>query len=212
MDPRTEALAANLPHLSPALLAEMTSAGQWATFPEGTQILRAGQYIKVIPLVTEGLIRVFTRHEDKELLLYYIQPFESCIMSFAASLHNEPGHVFAETEEETTALLLPVDPVIRWTRQFPDVNLLFFQYYNQRYSDLLSTIHHLLYNKLDVRLAAYLGEKVRLTGRNPIRLSHRQIAAELGTAREVVSRVMKKLESDGQVRQQGNTIEWLGSD
>jgi CRP/FNR family transcriptional regulator len=212
MDPRTAALAAHLPHLNPALIGEMTTAGQWHTFPEGMQILRAGQYVKVIPLVTEGLIKVYTRHEDKELLLYYIRPYESCIMSFAASLRNEPGHVYAETEEETTALLLPVDSVIKWTRQYPDVNLLFFQQYNQRYSELLTTIHHLLYNKLDVRLAAYLQEKVRLTGRNPIRISHRQIAAELGTAREVVSRVMKKLENDGKVRQQGTSIEWLGGD
>lgn len=212
MDPRTAALAAHLPHLSPSLIGEMTTAGQWHTFPEGMQILRAGQYVKVIPLVTEGLIKVYTRHEDKELLLYYIRPYESCIMSFAASLRNEPGHVYAETEEETTALLLPVDSVIKWTRQYPDVNLLFFQQYNQRYSELLTTIHHLLYNKLDVRLAAYLQEKVRLTGRNPIRISHRQIAAELGTAREVVSRVMKKLENDGKVRQQGTSIEWLGGD
>lgn len=212
MDPRTTALTAHLPHLSPALIDEMTTAGAWHTFSEGTQILRAGQYIKVIPIVADGLIKVYTRHEDKELLLYYIRPYESCIMSFAASLRNEPGHVYAETEEETTALLLPVDSVIRWTRQYPDVNLLFFQQYNQRYSELLTTIHHLLYNRLDVRLAAYLQEKVRLTGRNPIRISHRQIAAELGTAREVVSRVMKKLENDGKVRQQGTSIEWLGGD
>jgi CRP/FNR family transcriptional regulator len=177
--------------------------------PQGTEILREGQYVKVIPIVLEGLIKVFSRHEEKELLLYYIKPQESCIMSFSAGMKNEPSKIFAVTEEDTTALLLPTDKVALWVRDYPEVNQLFFQQYNLRYSDLLTTIHQLLFERMDKRLLDYLVNKSLLTGRNPIKISHRQIAAELGTAREVISRIMKKLENDGKIRQEANTIEIL---
>ena len=176
---------------------------------KNTEILREGQFVKIIPVVLEGLIRVFTRHEDKELLLYYIRLNESCIMSFAASLRNDPSKVFAVTEEDTSALLLPVNEVSKWTKQFPDINTLFFQQYNLRYSELLDTIYHVLFDKLDKRLYNYLREKTRLTNQNPIKISHRQIASELGTAREVINRTMKKLEAEQLLIQHSNNIELL---
>lgn len=195
--------------LHPDLRKEMEAHAILKEVQQGTEILREGQYVKVIPIVLEGLIKVFSRHEEKELLLYYIKPQESCIMSFSAGMKNEPSKIFAVTEEDTTALLLPTDQVAQWVREFPEVNQLFFQQYNLRYSDLLTTIHQLLFERLDKRLLDYLTNKSLLTGRNPIKISHRQIAGELGTAREVISRIMKKLEHDGKIRQEANTIEIL---
>lgn len=195
--------------LHPNLRKELETHAILKEVPQGTEILREGQYVKVIPIVLEGLIKVFSRHEEKELLLYYIKPQESCIMSFAAGMKNEPSKIFAVAEEDTTALLLPTDKVALWVRDYPEVNQLFFQQYNLRYSDLLTTIHQLLFERLDKRLLDYLANKSLLTGRNPIKISHRQIAAELGTAREVISRIMKKLENDGKIRQDANTIEIL---
>jgi CRP/FNR family transcriptional regulator len=198
-----------LAYLKKDLVDEILKIGTIKDIPKETQILRAGQYVKVIPIVTKGLIKVFTRHEDKELLLYYIQEHESCIMSFSASLKNEPSKVYAVTEEDTRALLLPVDKVEKLTIQFPDINNLFFQQYNVRYTDLLETIHHLLFSRMDKRLHAYLIDKGKLKNSNQVRISHRQIANELGTAREVISRTMKKLEAEGLIRQQTNFIELL---
>ena len=177
-----------LPHLSDELISEIASVAIFKEIPSGSTILREGQYIKVIPIVTQGLIKVFSRHEDKDLLLYYIQPYESCIMSFSASLKNEPSRVYAITEENTSAILLPVDNMDRWIRQFPDFNSIFFQLYNLRYIELLETINHLLFNKMDQRLYDYLKKKHQLTGKNPLKISHRQIANDMGTAREVISR------------------------
>ncbi|MFY9154052.1 MAG: Crp/Fnr family transcriptional regulator [Prolixibacteraceae bacterium] len=202
-----EKILANLFPLFPAeLLAEINQNSILKTLPEGTEILREGQYIKVIPIVISGLIKVFTRSGDKELLLYYIKPKESCIMSFSASLKNQPSKIFAITEEDTTALLLPVEKVIDWTHQFPDINTAFFQQFNLRYSELLDTINHLLFDQLDKRLYDYLAKKTRLTNSNPLKISHRQVASELGTAREVISRVMKKLENEGKVKQNPNNL------
>ncbi len=195
--------------LHPDLRAEIEEHAILKEIPQGTEILREGQYIKVIPIVVEGLLKVFTRHEDKELLLYYIKPQESCIMSFSAGMKNEPSQIFAVAEEDTTALLLPVERIIQWTRLFPDINQLFFQQYNLRYTELLTTIHHLLFDRMDKRILDFLANKSQLTGRNPIKISHRQIAAELGTAREVVSRLMKKLENEGKIKQEANMIEIL---
>ena len=135
-------------------------------FSEQTEILREGQYVKYVPLVLEGAVKVFTRHEDKELLL-------------------------------------------EWVKSFPSLNELFFNLYDQRYASLLDTINHLLYSRLDQRLYNYLQETARQKNSKIINIRHRQMAAELGTAREVISRVMKKLEQEGKVKQLQGGIEIL---
>jgi CRP/FNR family transcriptional regulator len=202
-----EEIQQSLSFLGADLIRKIEESSTIKDIPMGTEILREGQYVKVIPIVLSGLVKVFSRFSDKELLLYYIRPKESCIMSFASSLRNDPSRIFATTEEDSQILLLPVDEVSSWIHQFPSINTLFYQQYNLRYSELLDTINHVLFDKMDKRLYYYLLEKSKVTNQNPLKISHRQIASELGTAREVVSRVMKKLESEGKVLQHSNAIE-----
>jgi CRP/FNR family transcriptional regulator, anaerobic regulatory protein len=194
---------------SPELRKEILLYSQVAEIPAETEILREGQYIKVLPIVLTGLIKVFTRHDERELLLYYIKPEESCIMSFASGMNSEPSKVFAITEEDSQVLLLPIEKLSGWIKQYPDINKLFFQLYNTRYSELILTINGLLFDRMDKRLMSHLLEKSELTGKNPLKISHRQLSAELGTAREVISRVMKRLEQEGKVKQHTNSIEIL---
>lgn len=180
------------------------------TIPPDTEILREGQYVKVIPIVVEGLIKVLSRFEDRELLLYYIQPEESCIMSFAAVLENTPSRIFAVTEEASTVLLLPSQRINEWIRQYPTLNLLFYQQYRKRYEDLLQTVQSVLFDSMDSRILNYLQDKARLKQTRRLELRHRAIAADLGTAREVVTRVLKKLEKEKLVLQlPGGIIEIL---
>ncbi|MBL7975533.1 MAG: Crp/Fnr family transcriptional regulator [Candidatus Kapabacteria bacterium] len=193
--------------VNPALATQILECAKIVDVPENTELLHEGQYVSVIPLVVKGLIKVYSQYDGKELLLYYIKPNESCIMSFAAALQREPSKIFAVTEEDSTIILLPVEKVVGWTAQFPDINTLFFKQYNQRYSELLTTIHHLLFSTLDVRLYDYLKNKSDAVKKNPLKISHRQIAAELGTAREVITRVLKKLENEQKIRQHQNSIE-----
>ena len=199
-----------LAYLPADLVEEILRTSVIKEIPKDTEILREGQFVKVIPIVLDGLIKVFSRFNEKELLLYYIKPEESCVMSFAASIRNEPSKVFALTEEDTKVLLLPVSSMGLWLVQYPDLNKLFYQQYNLRYSELLDTINHVLFNKMDIRLYSYLEDKVKATQKNPLKVSHRQIAGELGTAREVISRVMKKLENEGKIKQLENSIEIIG--
>lgn len=194
------------PNLNPQLTTEIINYSSVAEVPKNTEVMHEGQYVKAIPIVTKGLIKVFTRHEDKELLLYYIKPGESCIMSFDACLKNTPSKVFASSEENSTVLLLPTEQVFRWMKEYPEFNSLFFLQYNIRYSELLDMINQLLFEKMDKRLLEYLKAKAKLTGKNPVKISHRQIANDLATAREVVSRVVKKLENEGKVIQLATEI------
>jgi CRP/FNR family transcriptional regulator, anaerobic regulatory protein len=204
-----EAIRKKLAFLGPELVAEILTAAVVKDFPKGTELLREEQYVKVLPLVLEGLVKVYSRFEERELLLYYIQPTESCVMSFSASLNNEPSRVFAVTEEASKILLIPVDKLPNWLRSFPSLNQLFYQQYNQRYTELLDTIQHVLLDKMDKRLHDYLLAKSELTKQRTLKISHQYIANELGTVREVISRVMKKLETEGKVQQIGNSIKIL---
>jgi CRP/FNR family transcriptional regulator, anaerobic regulatory protein len=196
-----------LPAFSEDLLAEIAEYGQLKEIPEGVEILKEGQYVRVIPIVLEGLVKTFTRAEERELLLYYIGPAQSCIMSFSAGLSNAPSRIFAFTEDASLLLLLPADKLSRWVKQYPQINELFFQQYNLRYTEMLDTINSLLFDKLDQRLYNYLLEKSKLKGEKVLSLRHKQIAGELGTAREVITRVMKRLEQEGKVRQLPEGIE-----
>lgn len=196
-----EVIRKSFSFLGEEALTQLIELGTIQTIPEGTEILREGQYVKVVPLVLEGLIKVYTRQQEKELLLYYIQPEESCIMSFSSSLTNEPSKVFAVTESETKALLLPATEMSQWIKQFPNLNRLFFDMFKLRYADLLETINHIIFNKLDQRILLYLKDKSELVSSNLINITHKQIANELGTAREVVSRILKKLEKENLILQ-----------
>lgn len=172
-------------------------SGEKTFFKAGTTLLQAGQYIKVLPLVVEGSLQVSTRFDDRELLLYYIEPGESCVMSFAAALQQQISRVYAVCETDCTLVLIPASIVITHIKQDQKLNDYFFQLYNQRYSALLDTIQQLIFNKLDQRLLELLRQRQKRTGLNPIVITHRQLAQELGTAREVVTRLIKKLEAEG---------------
>ncbi len=188
-------------NLNPQLIQEIRENGNIIDIGKNTEVMKEGQYIKTIPFVTKGLIKVFSRYDDKELLLYYIRPGESCIMSFDACLKNTPSKIYASTEENSSVLLLPADLVFQWMKKYPEMNSVFYQQYNIRYNELILMINELLFEKMDQRLFNYLKKKTEIAKKNPIKVSHRKIANDLGTAREVITRVIKKLESDGKVIQ-----------
>jgi CRP/FNR family transcriptional regulator, anaerobic regulatory protein len=201
-----ENIKKQLSFLHPKLAEEILNHSSIKEFAKGTRILSEDQYIKVVPIVLEGLVKVYSVFGERELLLYYIEPTQSCVMSFSAALANKPGRVYAVTEEDSKILLLPVHKLSFWIKHFPDFNELFYHQYDLRYSDLLETIEHLLINRMDKRLLDYLKQKSLLTNQNPIKISHVQIANELGTAREVITRIIKKLETEGLLIQNQNGI------
>jgi len=194
-------------YFGPELVQYIQENGTLMTIPENTEILREGQYVKVIPYVIDGVIKVFRKFDERDLLLYYIETNESCIMSFSASMHESPSKVFAITEVDTRALLIPSEGINKWIQQYPDFNTLFYSQYDQRYSELIDTIDHLINQKMDVRIVNFLKQRIQVKGAKTIKITHKQIATEMGTAREVISRIIKKLERDGIIIQRSEGIE-----
>lgn len=194
-------------YLGKELISELLAVSGIKQFPPGTELVREGQYVKYIPIVLSGLVKVYTQFEDKELLLYYIKPEQSCIMSFSSCINNDKSKIFAITEEESSILLIPSEKIPKLLLEYPAINKLFYQQYDLRYSELVDTIHQMLYYKLDRRLLDYLSEKIKVTGKNPIKISHKEIANDLGTAREVVSRLVKKMERQNLLKQYHDSIE-----
>ncbi len=190
-----------LPFFRPQLKEEIKKIGIVQEFEKGMEILREQQHIKMLPIVLNGLIKVYSKFEERELLLYYIEPGQSCVMTFYGALKNTPSKVYASVEEKSTLLLLPVQYLPDWVKTYPDFNDLFYELYNLRYVELLDTIEHLLVFKLDKRLYDYLLKKSSLSKSKIIKMSHIKMADELGTSREVITRMLKKLELEDKIVQ-----------
>lgn len=202
-------LKSYFPNFKDELLELLTRKCETVTLPPHEEILRKGQYVKVIPIVLKGLLRVYVTHEDKELLLYHIRTSESCVMSFAAGIKNGTSQVYAKTLEETEVLLIPVSQLKEWLQNYPELNLLFNSQYELRYTDLLHTLENMVFHKMDQRVMQLLKDKSNLSQNKTIKTSHQILADDLATSREVVSRVLKKLEHDGLVKLSHQSIEVL---
>jgi len=195
--------------LSKPLIDALQKVSTIIEVDKGVELLRDGQYVKVVPLVLNGAVRVFIKNDDKELLLYYIKANESCIMSFSAFIENVPSKVFAITEEKSEVMVIPVTEIDAILKQFPEFSRLFYSLYNERYVDLIKTINSVLFNKLDSRVLDYLKEKSELIDSDEIQITHKQIALDLGSSREVISRTLKKLEIDQKVILSNSLIELI---
>jgi len=168
--------------------------------PPGTVVLEEGSYVRAVPLVLEGRLKVYIEESNKRLLLYYIEPEESCVMSFSAVLQGAPSQVVAEVEKETKMLLLPSDRLPDLLRNHTSLNQVFFRQYQQRYTDLLQNVEQILFQRLEDRILAYLKKRRSMQQNSRLLLTHRQIALDLGSAREVITRTLGKMETDGILR------------
>jgi CRP/FNR family transcriptional regulator, anaerobic regulatory protein len=192
------------------LLDRLMKEGSVRTFASGITIIEEHDYIKSVPIVIRGSIKVFKLDEDgREILLYYIKPGESCVMSFLGATCNGTSRIRAIAEEEADVLMLPVQKAIDLIRINPDWLEFIFQLYNKRFDELLNVINAVVFQKMDVRLWKYLRAKAKLIRANELTITHQQMADELGTAREVVSRLLKKLEKDKKISISRNKIKML---
>jgi CRP/FNR family transcriptional regulator, anaerobic regulatory protein len=190
-----------------ALKEEVAAFGELRKFTSGTVMLQEDSYIKVIPLVLSGSLKVVrTDANGHEILLYYITPGESCIMSFLGGIHDETSKIKAVVEEDAELLLIPVSKASEWVKKFPEWSDFIFKLYHKRFEELLSVVNAIAFQKLDERLLQLLTQKSKLTHSKEIVVTHSQLAEELGTAREVISRVAKQMENEGLIRLSRNKI------
>lgn len=185
---------------SPMMREKLLQLGFVKKFTEDEVILDENSYIRAIPIVTNGSVRVLrTDEEGREILLYYIKAGESCIMSFLGGMHNDTSKVRAIAEENTEILFIPIDKISSLIKEFPEWLDYIFRLYHKRFEDLLDVVNAIAFKKLDERLLNFIQRKCELTKSKTITLTHEQLANELGTARVVVSRLLKQMENEGLV-------------
>ncbi|MGE8514959.1 MAG: Crp/Fnr family transcriptional regulator [Chryseobacterium culicis] len=192
---------------SPELVEKLYQYGTTKNYHEGDIILDENASIRSIPIVMKGMLKVIRTEEDgREILLYYIKAGESCLMSFLGGMHNEKSIVKAEIEEDAEILFLPVDKVSLFIKEHPEWLDYIFRLYHKRFEELLDIINAIAFKKVDERLLNLLQKKSELTGSETIHTTHEQLANELGTARVVVSRLLKQLEEEGKLKLGRNKI------
>jgi CRP/FNR family transcriptional regulator len=192
---------------SPKIRERLLTIGFAKEFAENEVILNENAYIKAIPIVTKGSIRVMRTDEDgRELLLYYIRSGETCIMSFLGGIHQDTSKVKAIAEEDTEILFIPIDKVSLLIKEFPEWLDYIFRLYHKRFEELLEVVNNVAFKKMDERLLDFIHKKSEVANSKTLNITHEQLANELGTARVVISRLLKVLEEDGFVELGRNKI------
>lgn len=174
-----------------------------------TEIVREGQKNKFVPFLIKGSIRVFSLNDGRELIYYYVRPNESCLMTFSSIFSDLISRIYAVAEEDSEVILIPVSVIHEWLIRFPQINRIFYSKYEKRFVDVMHMVNDAVFHKLDKRVVNYIKQQISINGQNSIKLTHKEIANNLGTSREIVSRVLKKNENEGEISQTKEGIKML---
>ena len=194
----------------PALIKEMEEYGELKHFREGDIIMDYDKYIRMMPIIVKGTIKVLRKDErGKEILLYYLESSESCSMAYSCCVEAKKSEVKAIAEDDVELIAIPHTKLDEWLCKYPSWKNYIMRSFNERFLELLKSIESIAFHKLDERLISYLREKQRLSGSRLIKVSHYVIADELATSRVVISRLLKQLENDGKILLYRNEIKLL---
>lgn len=191
-----EELKEKLPNITdPNLLQAMLKYGTVHVFQAGKTITEPGQFIKMVPVILEGAIKIMRMDEDgKELFLYYLEPGETCALSLTCCSASKPSEIKAVAEEKTTLLGIPIQKHEEWTDQFKQWKEFVAMTYQTRFMEMLVALDAVAFKRMDERLMRYIVTKMKQQKSNELHTTHQEIANELGTSREVISRLLKQLE------------------
>ncbi|EPR68334.1 transcriptional regulator, Crp/Fnr family [Cyclobacterium qasimii M12-11B] len=177
------------------LLDALANEGKIMEIKSGETIIEPGQFIKMVPILLSGSIKVLRLDEEgKELLLYYIDPGETCALSLTCCSSNRASEIRAVAEEDSVLLSVPVGKHEKWTEEFKQWKDYVTDSYRIKFQELLKTLDAVAFKRMDERLMRYLVTKMKQLKTNELATTHQEIANELGTSREVISRLLKQLE------------------
>lgn len=186
--------------ISQALLQEISDIGILKSFKKDTVLLKEDSFVKVVPLVISGLIKIYKEEENgNEVLLYYIKPGETCIVSIITAEKNEKSNVKGVVEEDVEVILIPKEKLYNLRKNFPGWNLFVYHSFNEKFDEVIDMVKVLTFSNKEKRLFDFILKKAALNNSNFIHKTHQEIANELGSSREVISRLLKKLEKEGKV-------------
>jgi CRP/FNR family transcriptional regulator, anaerobic regulatory protein len=196
----------------PKLLQEIQQFGTWQSFKEGDLIMDYGKYIRMMPIILKGTVKVYRLDENaNEILLYYLSSNESCSMAYSCCIEAKKSEVKAIAEDNVELIAIPHIKLDEWLCAYPSWKNYIMRSFNERFIELLKSIESIAFHKLDDRLISYLKEKQRLSGSSVIKASHYLIADELATSRVVISRLLKQLENSKKIILYRNEIKLLSS-
>lgn len=198
------------PDFEPELLQSIESSASIREIPAGTLIVRSGQFIRSTMLVLEGLIKVYRTDDDgNEFFMYHLEPGEACALSMTCAIGQQTSQVSAKASANTTVLQVPIEKMDQWMSQYRSWYQFVVQTYRSRFDELLQTLDSVAFRHMDERIEFYLKRHRDKTHSNVITITHQEIAQELNSSREVVSRLLKKLAERGKIKLNRYSIEIL---
>lgn len=192
------------------LIEEIKEVSQILEFKQDDVLIDFGQYIRGMPLLIKGAIKIMREDFDEgELLLYFLEKGDTCAMTMSCCMGNNKSEIRAIAENDGMVLMIPVQKMEEWLGKYKSWRAFVFNSYNNRFNELLSAIDSIAFKHMDERLEDYLLEKAKINNTNTITQTHKEIAYELNSSRVVISRLLKAMEKEGKLKLNRNNIEIL---
>lgn len=204
-----------LPHqftsvFEPSLMQEIDNVGTYKTIPAGTNLIEPGTYLRAIPLVLSGSIKIIrVDKKGNEILMYFLHPGETCAVALSCCLGHTKSEIRAVAETPLEIVTIPVRYMEEWSSRFKSWRNFVMQTYHKQLIDAFTTIDIIAFSKLDERLKIYLRNKQKITQENGLKITHQEIANDLNSSRVVISRLLKKLEQENQIKLHHNWISFI---
>lgn len=197
------------PKLEEGLYEELVKYGEVKEVPAGTTMLSIGQTIRSTMLVLNGIVKLYQEDDEgNEFFIYHLQPGQACAVSMVCTYQQEKSQVRAVATTDVSVLMVPLQYMDKWLGQYKSWHYFVIKTYRARYEELLRTINEIAFRNMDERLEFYLKRQVKQSG-NFVKLTHQDIASDLNSSREVISRLMKKMEKNGWIIIHRNAFEWI---
>ncbi|GJM63983.1 Crp/Fnr family transcriptional regulator [Persicobacter diffluens] len=193
------------------LLEEVLQIGAVKSVKAGELMMDIGDHIRSMPIIIDGTVKIVREDEEgNEVFLYYVNPKETCAMSLTCCLGNATSSIRATVEEDCKILFLPVQKMDEWMKKYASWRQFVIGSYQNRFEELLGAVDLLAFKKMDERLMTYLQERVKIKKSMELQITHGDIARDLGTSREVISRLLKALEKSGKIKLGRNRLVLIG--
>ncbi|WP_299895683.1 Crp/Fnr family transcriptional regulator [uncultured Aquimarina sp.] len=194
------------------LLEEINKVAIAKEVHEGAELIRSGSYIKSMPLILQGAIKILREDQDgDELLLYFLEKGDTCAMTLSCCIGHHKSEIKAIAEMDSKLVMIPVEKMEEWTTKYKSWRNFVFESYHKRLMEAIETIDSIAFLKMDERLLKYLKDKTKISNDPLISTTHQQIAYDLHSSRVVISRLLKKMEKEGIIKLNRNSIEILGA-
>ena len=195
------------PQFDKELINHLEKIGQVVEFEEGEMLMRTGQYFKNSLLILDGRVKLYREGDDgEEFFLYYLEKGNACALSMICAAKNETSAIKAKTMSPVKALEIPIQHMDTLMKEYRQWYYFVLETYRARFSELLEVIDQVAFHSMDQKLEFYLKRQFESFGTNKITVTHQEIADDLNSSREVISRLLKKMESGKRISISRNEI------